>query len=298
MQVPPKLVRVEALALEGGGTLAHAYQPIIEALAAWRPITHVAGTSAGAITAMLMAAGLSPEAIRQVQERTPWAAFSSYRPSALLRLLTTGGWHTLAFARSWLLEMLEHAGLAKSVTFAELHRLRGRHLAVIATRYERYGAHLDARPFVFSPAATPDAPVADAVLASLAVPVYWPPVAIDGWWFCDGGVATNHPLAVYAETHQPEQVLGIRVDQSTEIEQHLGRLVPQPFRPTIRQVVVANGTMLHELANHAYVPSALWSRVIRVDVGAERALDFSTKAGRIDQLRAAGAAALVQWLAE
>jgi predicted acylesterase/phospholipase RssA len=294
--IPLKLRDVSALAFEGGGYLGNAYWPIAAELERHGiRCSAFAGTSAGAITAMLLATRYSAAAIDRIQRETPWHRFASYRPFVLARLLARGGIHSMAYAERWISERLGDAGI-RDATFAEVLSTRGAALHVVATRYERLGGDLAAEPFVFSPVTTPDVLVADAVAASMAVPLYWPPKEIDGWWFCDGGVAANHPLAVFRESHRPEQVLGIRVDASGEIERAAGRLLAEPYRPAVTQVVTANAMMLRDLANRAYVPSELWERTIRIDVGAESALDFTGGAERINRLRACGQNALEAWL--
>ncbi len=293
--IPENLRRVEAFGLEGGGTLAYAYLPILERLEALGiELPFIAGTSAGAIIAKFLAAGLNTEQLRKLQERTPWKKFASYRPGALYRLAIKGGLNSLDYPREWLYSALEDTGLHRTTTFDDLLRYRGTHLHVVATRYETYGDENHGRPYVFSPATTPDVEVALAVLASMAVPLFWPPVEIDGWRFCDGGIVANHPLAVFSN-HEPEQILGVRVDQQWEIERDLGK-EPQKLDPSVGEIIDALQSMLRDLANRAYVPSKLWDRIIRIDVGAEKALNFRPDNSRFGRLQAAGVKALETWL--
>jgi NTE family protein len=297
LTVPAKLRQVEAEAWEGGGFLGHAYGPLIEAFDRYGlNIRRHAGTSAGAITALLRSLGVTAEQVRLLQEETPWARFASYRPPALIRLVSRGGWHSIDYARGWIADRVREAGLPDGVTFKALRRRTGRDLLVGATRYQRHrGGPVEAEPFVFSPELTPDAPVSDAVLASMAVPLFWPPVEVSGWWFCDGGVAMNHPLAVFAEL-PCEAVIGARLDSGQEILFAGGDVAVEPARPGVGEIVLANGEMLRSVANRTFVPAQLWERIIRIDVGRESALDFRSGADRIGRLRAAGTAALSSWL--
>jgi predicted acylesterase/phospholipase RssA len=292
---PPKLAGVIAEAYEGGGTLGLAYVPVVEALERWRvPIVHHAGTSAGAITALLRALCLPAARVRELQETTPWARFARYRPPALLRLLVTGGWHPIDYARGWIRDRVAEAGFHPDLSFLGLRHRTGRSLSVVVTRYFSRGNGPDAEPWVLSPDSTPELSVADGVLASMAVPLFWPPVRVDGWWCCDGGVAVNHPLSVYSLL-PPAQVLGVRLDSALELG--AGDLAREPFRPGVASVVPALAGMLRSISCRAHIPAELWPRVVRIDVGAERALDFSAGADRIARLRSAGDAALRSWLA-
>jgi len=293
-----KLSLVIAEGWEGGGTLAASYSPIVEAFEERAPgIVHHAGTSAGAITALLRAI-LAPAAhIRELQELTPWDRFAGYRPPAFIRLLLRGGWHPIDYARSWIADRLRDAGLPNGLTFAGLKKRKGHSLYVAATRYFRHvDGGVEAEPYLFSPATTPDAPVGAAVLASMAVPLFWPPVGVGGWFFCDGGVAQNHPLSVFAQ-FPLEQIVGIRLDSRRELLFESGEIAKEPVRPGIGGIVAANATMLRTIANRTFVPDTLWPRIIRIDTGDESALDFRANPDRLVRLRAAGSAALDSWLA-
>lgn len=294
---PAKLSRVRFEAWEGGGILGHAYGPVIEALDHWGvPVEACAGTSAGAITALLRCLRASPERIRELQESTPWRRFASYRFPVILRLVLRGGWHSLDYARGWIAERVKEAGLPDGATFAALQRHTGRSLIVVATRYGRHrGGSMEAEPFIFSPERTPDAPVADAVLASMAVPLFWPPVEVCGWWYCDGGVAMNHPLSVFAE-HPAEEIIGVRLDSGAEILFGSGSVALEPSRPGIGAIIAANAGMLRTISNRTFVPEVLWDRVVRVNVGEDDALRFAIRPERIAALREAGQQALDSWL--
>ncbi len=297
--VPAKLDKVTTVAFEGGGVLGMAYLPVIEALAPLgNQVTEFAGASAGAITALLLALRTPPRRVQELLETTDWRAFAAYRPPALLRLFTRGGWHTIGQVRSWLAERIKEARLVEDVTFGELRDAKGTRLHVVATRYLRRGdGPTEAEPHVFSIIADADAPVLDAVLASMAVPIFWPPVQVGGFWYCDGGVAMNHPVSVFA-AYPPETVLGVRVDTHRELETWLGRLTTEPVKPSLRAIVTANAEMLREVANRSYVPEATWSRIVRVDIGTQSALDFRLGDVQRGRLVNAGRVALEEWLAE
>lgn len=271
---------------------------VLEALDGYGlPIVHHAGTSAGAITAMLRALGYSAGRIRELQAETPWKRFACYRFSHVWRLLRQGGWFSNEFMRSWIAERVVEAGMPEGLTFAGLRHRNGHSLYVGATRYQRYvGGRVEAAPFLFSPDATPDAPIAPAVAASAAVPVFWPAVQVENWWFGDGGIAMNHPVAAL-RGFEPEQIIGVRLDTGAEILAGSGDIALEPVRPGLWEIVPALFEMTAGIANKAWVPEELWARIVRIDVGKERALDFRARPERIERLRAAGRKALAEWLA-
>lgn len=280
--------------------LGHAYAPVLEALetAGARP-TCYAGASAGAIAAGLAATGRSAAEIASIQHGTPWARFAGYRFGAVYRLLLRGGWHSIDYARDWLEAQFG------AETFGELYARRGVSLLVAITRYRLAGGDRGAEPFILGPVTTPGTRIAAGILASMAVPVFWPPVEVDlgergKWWAADGGIVVNHPvtelLQPFASPARPagyplETVLGIRVDLSREIV----AAAPEPYRPTLRDVVAANAAMMRRLANESHIPAELWKRIIRIDVGNLDPLDFGMPEARIWQLRAAGVVAVQKW---
>lgn len=281
---------IECAAFEGGGVLGFAYLPIIRALLTESRANRFAGTSAGAITAMLMAVGLTYEQIEKIQRETPWKKFAKYKFSAIWRLLTRKGIHDLVFARSWIESVLEMTKYGKEARFKDLDN----YLYVGTTRYKlskRIGA--DAEPFVFSKEHTPDVKVVDAVLASMAVPIFFEYVQIGDSFFCDGGVAMNHPVSIFKD-RLSYTVLGVRVDNSVEFLKFEDD-EPKLFGPSLVEIALANATMLRRLANSEFVPEECWKQIIRIDVGDQSALDFGIQPVDIDRLIEAGLCAERKW---
>lgn len=280
--------------------LGHGYSPIIEALDSWNlPITHHAGTSAGAITGLLRCLQYSASEIQSIQFETPWRKFAQYRPPALYRLLQSKGWFPIDYAKSWIEQRITSGGFDLDLTFNQLFLITGHSLYVTATRYQRYlSGPVECAPIVFSPSTTPTTLVSEAVLASMAVPGFWPPVKIGDYYFCDGGVSANLPLMIFKD-QPPERVLGVRIDSHLEIEESLNPLAADkitPVKPTIKDLVLANFNMCRTISNRAHIPEQFWSRVIRIDIGSEPALDFRTDNLRMERLKQAGVKALQEFI--
>jgi NTE family protein len=83
----------------------------------------------------------------------------------------------------------------RKATFRDL-RLRGRPLRIVATNVDRRTLRL------FSDKTTPDMPVADAVAASMAVPLVFKPQRIDGLRHVDGALVSNLPAWTFDEERQ------------------------------------------------------------------------------------------------
>src|SRR5262245_51668692 len=156
---------------EGGGAKGVAFTGALLAMRELRCwFSAVAGASAGAITAALIAAGLTPE---QIDEKTK-GAFSLVRTGVwkgIARLRDETGYFPSDALTDWLEALLlERVGRVESpnpmrrVTFADLYEATGIELNVVAADLSLR------RQIIFSHHETPSCSVADAVTASSAIP--------------------------------------------------------------------------------------------------------------------------------
>ncbi|MEM9608914.1 MAG: patatin-like phospholipase family protein [Actinomycetota bacterium] len=189
----------------GGGARGVAYAGALKAVESsgmW--FGSVAGASAGAITAALIAAGLTADELAGETS----AALASVRGGLPKRLVQMVAGHRHAFydsdaLRTWLAERLGEAmgtDPGRDVTFADLYE---------RTEIELFVVTMDLAtkaPIVFQHERTPDVAVADAVVASCAIPMAFPArravVADDQHGgrvhqLVDGGAWANYPSFVY-----------------------------------------------------------------------------------------------------
>jgi predicted acylesterase/phospholipase RssA len=187
---------------EGSGAKGVVYVGALQACrAAGLDFRAVAGSSAGAITAALVASGHDPAEIEDLLGR---ALASFGRRSVALVSLRRRSVLASATLRAWLsatidgkLTALGHPGDGTDRTFRDVEEATGISLYVVTM-------DLGSRqPIVFCPTLTPDAPVADAVMASSAIPVAFPAqrVEIGGEVrrLADGGVYANYPSFVFLD---------------------------------------------------------------------------------------------------
>jgi NTE family protein len=165
------------LVLSGGGAKAAAHVGAVRAVLEARltPERYVA-TSMGAVVAAGLAAGLSGD---QVLDRLVEAGGSGI---ARARLAPLGG--------LWLGSLMRAAPLRRALErflpvtrFSEL----GVPLTVSAT-------DLDSGERILFGAGGEDAPLTDALMASCALPLFYPPVMLDGRRLADGGLRGVLPL--------------------------------------------------------------------------------------------------------
>ncbi len=186
------------LVFEGGGVKGIAYVGVIDALGKAGVIANierVGGTSAGAINALLFAAGFNLSETRKALWKLN---FNDFKDDSWLilkdlkRLREEYGWHKGNFFRNWIGEQLESQGHSAHVTFQTLQAATGKALYVYATNLSTHFGE------VYSPEHTPRMRVVDAVRRSMSIPLFFRAITDDrGDVFVDGGVLNNYPVKLF-----------------------------------------------------------------------------------------------------
>ncbi|ABS26597.1 patatin-like phospholipase family protein [Anaeromyxobacter sp. Fw109-5] len=211
------------LVLTGGGARAAYQVGALRALAdvlgpGPMPFDIIAGISAGAINSLVVATG-AEDFIRVTQRlRATWESLAPDRVfrTGTLRLATIGGrWIRDLSAggligKSGINYLLDPAPLRRllesEVPVGRMRRhlrsgrLRG--VAVSATNYHTgagvtfYEGAADIQPWLRSTRLGIRSRITlDHVMASAAIPVFFPPIRIDGTFYGDGCVRMNHPMS-------------------------------------------------------------------------------------------------------
>jgi NTE family protein len=188
---------IRNLVFQGGGVKGIAYAGALAALerrGAMASVSGVAGASAGAFTAMLVAVGCDAASIARIATGSDYPALEDHFDP--LRLATSYGLYRGDALHAWIAGAFATTGLAAATTFAGLHAVRGVDLRVFATDLSLR----DAREF--SAGATPDVAVVDAVRASMSIPLMFPAWRFpagrpDDHLYVDGGVVMNFPIDAF-----------------------------------------------------------------------------------------------------
>lgn len=191
---------------EGGGAKGVLYTGALEGMVDERCwFEAVVGASAGAITASLVAAGLRPA---QVNEQMRQALATLQMPTArngAFRVRDGASYLDQDALLAWLRGLLEdsfcqlaHTPGGAGATFDELYQLTGIELDVVAADLTRH------QLVVFNYQLTPDCQVAEAVVASAAIPFVYESVWLEvpgrpNGMVVDGGIAANFPSFVFAD---------------------------------------------------------------------------------------------------
>ena len=306
------------LVLEGGGVKGIALAGAISVLEERGYQFHkVAGTSAGSIIGALVAAGTPSARLLEMMRMLDYNKFQD--PPLLGRLGPLGiaaevgihkGWCRGEYLRSWLREMLGEQNVR---TFADLPlRDRGADAAIRETpgRDYRFVAmtsdithgRLARLPWDYPERfhIDPDqAPVEDAVRASMAIPFFFQPARladhVDGGtaWMVDGGMLSNFPVDVFDRTDGKEPrwpTFGIKLSARPGSE-HINQ---------VRGVVTLVRAMLSTMTgfyDRMHIERAdVVARTIFVDTFGVKATDFNLDRTTADRLYASGQHAAAQFL--
>jgi NTE family protein len=191
---PPRPYPFRNVVLEGGGVKGIAYAgafSVLDGQGILRSVERVAGTSAGAIQATLLALDYSPAEIESLLFHLDFARFEDGGATGFLRFFRRFGW----FRGDYYLNLMRCLVAAKAgdprATFADLHRLGLRDLHVFSTDLDSGSAK------EFSYATTPDFEVALAARMSGSFPLFFASVTSEGDVFVDGGVLRNYPVDAF-----------------------------------------------------------------------------------------------------
>ncbi len=236
------------IAFKGGGAKGAAYPGAIsslEELGFIEEIDLVIGTSAGAITALILGLGFSAEQFRQLSDKVSFTDFADIKPNGwgaffngnrlgnALDLIQYGGVFTGESFHQFATYLIEQMLGSPNATFADLHNARMldpalKDMVFKATRYNARPGEIVEQTFSYLD--TPNVRIADAVRASMAFPGAFLPFTVrekNGQVFgvfADGGILSNWPIdaANRKEYYDPKYLPVEKLD-------HLGK--PHQINP-------------------------------------------------------------------
>ena len=256
-RVPPEADAV----FEGGGVKGIAFAGAIQAaeeagVEEWK---NVAGTSAGAITAALLAVGYRAAEIRKALEDTEYARFADYGfggkyVGGTLNYLRSRGLVPGDYFREWLSDRFEEKLGNRNPTFADVARddlpadlteaevakytyklkviasdVTSGRMLVLPDHVAQY-ADADGKPYVKD-----EFPLVDAVRMSMSYPFLFNPVTLhrDGkpYYVVDGGLLSNFPIWLFDAGDRPPKrpTWGFRLHSGAGPERLPYREIRRPF---------------------------------------------------------------------
>lgn len=190
------------LIFEGGGVKGIAYLGAIEVLnqkGIMDRIERVGGTSAGAINAILIGLGFTPEETRSILWSLDFNQFMDDDWGVVRdteRLIEQYGWYKGDFFRSWIGKLIREKTGNSETTFADIESLKEK--KNFKSLYFM-GTNLSTKfSEVFSAEHTPRMCLADAVRISMSIPLFFAAKrSARGDVYVDGGVLDNYPIKLF-----------------------------------------------------------------------------------------------------
>lgn len=206
-------LNVKNLVFKGGGVLGIAYAgaiTVLEERQLLQQVEKVAGTSAGAIVATLISLRYSAADIKSIVNSTDFKSFEDgWDP---LRIATKYGLYKGNAFLSWMQKQIVGKGFKSTATFTDFKNGGCRELRVFATDLNAQNVKM------FSFETTPNVIVAEAVRASMSIPMFF-----EAWQFSnnnpdnhiyvDGGTVYNYPITTFDNEGESEtETLGLFLD--------------------------------------------------------------------------------------
>jgi NTE family protein len=322
------------LVFEGGGVKGLAYAGALEVLderGVLDDIGRVGGSSAGGITAGMLAIGMTPREIKQLLDETDFKQFMDDDWGSVRdveRLLHEYGWHRGQAFKEWFCKAMRYKGLRDDTTFADLNSRPGRRdLYMTGTNIN----YMYTR--IFSREHTPDMPIVDALRITMSFPFFFKSVGAKDdlggelavakpCVFIDGGLLRNYPINLFdnrryiaasemraavedldyvtAEERRDGyvyncQTLGLRIDSAKELTAYEGGLsVDQTVEGFLSYCFALVNTML-EAANRAHLKKNDWHRTIFIENPGVNAMEFTLSREKKDKLVENGRAGTVKY---
>jgi NTE family protein len=279
----------ENLVFEGAGIRGIAYSGVIMQLEEYgiiEEIEKVGGTSAGAITAMMLSIGYNSEEIYEIISATRFQKFNKggfWFLGGVHRVKKRYGWYKSERFEKWLEEIIESKTGDSEIRFSELGEKGFKDLYVTGTSLKKQEL------IVFSSHSYPEMKIKDAVKASMTIPLYFEASFIDekGKLYknpeekegldvvVDGGILGNFPIWIFDEHEIDDRgienriynpkTLGIRIDSEDQIENDEERkgLIDQEITD-LKSYVEAFYVLTLENLNRNELTAEDWERTISV----------------------------------
>jgi NTE family protein len=292
--VKTQVAHPKYLVFEGAGIRGIAYSGVIEVLEKQgnlEGVEKVAGTSAGALTAMMLSMGYSSGEISDIVSSTRFQKFndgSYFFAGGIARTIKNFGWYHSDKLSEWVGDLIAVKTGNPDLTFLEWEKAGYKDLYVTGTSLNKQ------KLVVFSKESYPNMRVRDAVRISMTIPLYFEAAFIDSSGrpvnpdttahfdvMVDGGLLGNFPIGIFDEVkvdslgHEyrvpnPE-TLGFRIDSDEQIalDSTQRELAEIPIR-NFPDYMTALYVMVIENMNRNQLTEADWARTVSIssmDIG-------------------------------
>ena len=276
------------LVFEGAGIRGIAYSGVLSELEKRKlinDIENVGGTSAGAITALMVSLGYSSNEIFDIISETKFQKFNDgeyFFIGGFSRLNSKYGWYKGEQFKKWLEKIIIAKTGSSEITFRELKQKGFKQLYITATCLNKQ------KLIVFSAETYPKMKIKDAVRISMSIPLYFEAVFIDSIGqvhnnnnvggldvVVDGGIIGNFPIFIFDSLSVDSlnqtvripnnKTLGVKIDSDLQIKNDSlsKELVPIPIN-NMNDYLEAFYVLILENLNRTPLIPADWERTISV----------------------------------
>lgn len=281
--------RPSILVMKGGGVKGIAYVGALQVLEDYGyEFQHYVGTSAGAISAALLAVGYSPQALGNVLATTNFKQFrDGYFLPSLLMLPFRKGLYTGENFRVWLENLLRK----KFPEFSESIEIGFRHLRRLDQKSQRLTIFASTKgktayPFDSNSPAHYETPISFACRCSMAIPYFFRPERLSGKWMVDGGTQNNYPI--YALLRSDPKL--------RESADFIGLYLGHKSAERNREWLLLDLFSIWSEAGDEAAKDEFIDRTIIIDPRPIKTTDFSLSATDVNFLIAEGRASALHWL--
>lgn len=302
----------QGLVFCGGGSLGIGH---IGALAEWekmggyRNLTHVCGSSVGAIVAAAVAAKASVEFMKSTLFNLDLKQFEDNSTGLirdLYRLVKKWGWNKGDAIKEW--------------TENLMCELTGEHHITMKQLYEKSQIHLTITYWSFRYRKTkyidyitqPDTTVADAIRMSSSIPIYYQAVwrkslnseqqeVLDA--ILDGGTMDNFPIGtLHSQGVPPEKILGFKLCGTEELNEYEaeknGEEIDYGLPDGIVEALVVLVSAMREQSMKVHVRKSDWMLTVKIPVGGLKSTDFDMNDAQKNWLFESGEQAMRSYVNE
>ncbi|MEH6762955.1 MAG: patatin-like phospholipase family protein [Aequorivita antarctica] len=191
-----------ALIMKGGGIKGLAYVGALEELSKYYSFNWFAGTSSGAVSAILLGAGFEVNELKQILLKKK---FSDFKDASILRriynLFTKQGLYEAETFNTWLTNELSRK--LDSAVEIKLKNLPHR-VTVYASRREKKAVIFDSKD-----ESTNSTRAVFAARCSMSIPFFFTPQKEQGINIFDGGAQNNYPVKILLENNPNTKFIGL-----------------------------------------------------------------------------------------
>lgn len=278
--------QIQNLVFEGAGIRGIAYAGVVQELEHQNilpQIKKVGGTSAGAITALLIALNYNANEIETIVGSTNFKKFNDGRflfAGGINRLNKYFGWYRGNRFENWLEKIIEAKTGNNDITFLELKNRGFKELYITGTNLNLQ------KLVVFSHQNFPNMKVKDAVRISISIPLYFEPLYLDtsgniverpkdkkvAHVLLDGGFIANYPIHLFDTISNERKInphtLGFRIDSDAQINYDSTQkgLAPMPI-DNLQQYLGAFYNIIIENLNRQTLSKEDWQRTVSISDG-------------------------------